>query len=116
MLKMKRLMGMKRKRSSAFKKIQKDPGRNDGQSGNDPKIGWIGTSIASAMSAFVSAPPNKSRIWKNVYISAIMIGMKIMYQIFGNPPPRYCMIKRMTPTIPMSIQRVFGALRVFISV
>ena len=88
---------MKRKRTIAFAKILQDPGRNDGQSGKAPMSGWIGTSIASAMSAFASAPPKRSPSWKNVYIRAIMIGMKMRYQRFGNPPSRYCMINRMSP-------------------
>jgi len=109
-------MGMKRKRIIAFVKIVQDPGRYDGQSGKIPMSGWIGTSIASAMSAFASAPPNRSRIWKNAYMSTIMMGMKMRYQRFGNPSPRYCMIRRIAPMIPMITQRMSAALRVLMSV
>jgi len=107
---------MRRNRIVAFAKMIHEPGINDGHIGRSPRIGWMGMRMASAMSAFASAPPNSSLIWKKRYISAIMIGMKTRYQILGNPPSRYWMTSRIAPTIAMMTQRMFAARRVLISV
>ena len=102
----------------AFAKMIQEPGINDFQIGSCSlnSVGWMGTRIANAMSALASAPPNSNLIWKKRYISAIMIGMNTRYQILGNPPSRYWMMRRMAPTTAMITQRLFGARRVLMSV
>ena len=101
----------------ALAKMIQEPGINEFHIGScSARIGWIGTRIASAISALASAPPNNNRIWKKRYISAIMIGMKTRYQMIGKPLSRYWMSRRMTPMIAMMTQSMFAARRVLISV
>lgn len=77
MLNINKLTGISKNSNTELESITHEKGIKELNRGNSNIDGSNGTSIASAIIAFASAPPKISRNWKKIYMRAIMIGMKI---------------------------------------